>query len=259
MSVVPPVLPWDGALTLTPGAVLYRGTGGDADVHAHHAVQVVVSLDEPFLLELDGDVRHTSAVVVPSGVPHRLRCSSRNLLLMLVEPFGPRGRGLDLVGKRCRAGEFDPALVRAVAERSDESNPVAAIDRLIRVVTPEAPQRPAALSEPVRSALRYLERNSGSRPTLAQAAAEAHISPSRLTHTFTREMGIPFRRYVVWVRLRNAAERVAQGDNLTQAAVAAGFSDSSHLSRVFKSNFGLSPSALLRMKLDRDAWPEGHS
>ncbi|WP_232318998.1 MULTISPECIES: helix-turn-helix domain-containing protein [unclassified Rhodococcus (in: high G+C Gram-positive bacteria)] len=58
------------------------------------------------------------------------------------------------------------------------------------------------------------------------------------------------------VRLRRAAEHVAGGTNLTQAAVGAGFSDSAHLSRAFKANFGLNPSVLFGMKLNRDAWPE---
>ncbi|RVW05908.1 helix-turn-helix transcriptional regulator [Rhodococcus xishaensis] len=250
---------WSGLLTLTPGAVLYRGAGGDATLHAHHAVQVMVALDEPFVLEFDDDDFRASAAVVPSGLPHRLRCNSRSLLLILVEPFGPRGRGLSVVGERSRGQEFEDALTRIVTEHSDESNAVTVIDRLVRAVTPEAQERPVQLSGQVRSALRYLEENSGSRPTLARAAAEAHISPSRLTHLFTREVGIPFRRYGLWLRLRNVAERVAGGDNLTRAAVAAGFSDSSHLSRVFKSNFGLSPSTLLGMTFDPAVWPGGAS
>lgn len=252
---VPTCSPWGGQLTLTPGAVLYRGAGGDADLHAHHAVQVLVTLDEPFVLEVEGDHLRAAAAVVPSGLPHRLRCNSRRLLLILVEPFGPRGRGLGLVGARSRGREFEDALTRIVAEYAVEPDAVTTIDRLVGAVTPQVQQRPARPSEPVRSALRYLEQNSGARPTLAHAAAAAHLSPSRLTHLFTREVGIPFRRYGLWVRLRTVAERVAHGDNLTQAAVAAGFSDSAHLSRVFKRNFGLSPSALLGMTFNPDAWP----
>ncbi|WP_236733877.1 helix-turn-helix domain-containing protein [Prescottella equi] len=59
------------------------------------------------------------------------------------------------------------------------------------------------------------------------------------------------------MRLRAVAEHVAAGSDLTRAAVAAGFSDSAHLSRAFKRNFGLTPSALLGMTVDRDAWPTG--
>lgn len=179
------------------------------------------------------------------------------MLLTLVEPFGPRGRRLDAAGTRSRDRPVEDALARVAAEQSGEPDAGIAIDRLIGAITPAAPQRPTQLSEPVRAALHYLERNAGMRPTVAHAAAEAHLSPSRLTHLFTREVGIPFRRYGLWVRLRIAAEAVAGGADLTRAAAAAGFSDSPHLSRVFKTNFGLSPSALLAMAVDHDSWPEG--
>ncbi|WP_433604488.1 helix-turn-helix transcriptional regulator [Prescottella agglutinans] len=250
---------WDGMLTLTPGAVLYRGTGGDAALHAHHAVQVMISLDEPFELELAEDRHRATAAVVPSGLPHRLHCASRRLLLMLVEPFGPRGRGLGLVGEHRLGQEFEEVLERVATQHADDVDAVSVIDSLIGATAPDGLRESARLSDPVRTALRYLERDGGSQPTLAGAAAAAHISPSRLTHRFTREVGIPFRRYVLWVRLRTVAERMTFGDNLTRAAVTAGFSDSSHLSRVFKSNFGLSPSALLGMTVDRDVWPESTS
>lgn len=251
--------PWDGRLTLTPGAVLYRGVGGDSGLHAHHAVQVMVSVDEPFVLEFADERLHTTAAVIPSGLPHRLHCASRRLLLVLVEPFGPRGRGLGLAGDRARGREFEATMARIAIDRADDSDAVRIIDHLVRTIAPDGPPRPTRLSEPVLAALRQLERTPGSRPTLGHAAAAAHISPSRLTHLFSREVGIPFRRYALWIRLRTVAERVALGDNLTQAAVAAGFSDSSHLSRVFKNNFGLSPSSLLGMTVRRDAWPESTS
>lgn len=66
---------------------------------------------------------------------------------------------------------------------------------------------------------------------------------------------MPFRRYVLWLRLRRAVREVAAGANLTEAAVSAGFSDSAHLSRVFRATFGLPPSALLRMREVSAAWP----
>ncbi|BCN54297.1 helix-turn-helix transcriptional regulator [Prescottella equi] len=248
---------WGGMLTLTPGAVLYRGPGGNADLHAHHAVQVLITLDEPFVLEFADSSLEASAAVVPSGLPHRLRCTSRDALLMLVEPLGPRGRGLGAVGSRSRGQEHAHTLARIATERVREPSATATIDHLLGAITSEGPPRSRALSRPVRSAVQHLERNAGTRPTLTGAAAEAHLSPSRLTHLFTQEVGIPFRRYGLWVRLRAVAEHVAAGSDLTRAAVAAGFSDSAHLSRVFKRNFGLTPSALLGMTVDRDAWPTG--
>lgn len=96
----------------------------------------------------------------------------------------------------------------------------------------------------VQKALDYVDDNIVGMPRLAEAAAAAHVSPSRLTHAFSHETGIPFRRYVPWTRIRRAVQEVSDGANLTDAAMNAGFSDSAHLSRVFRDNFGLPPSLL---------------
>ena len=77
----------------------------------------------------------------------------------------------------------------------------------------------------------------------------ANISRSRLTHLFSAEVGVPFRRFVLWLRLRRAADETAGAATLTEAAVAAGFSDMSHLSRVCCDTFGVSPSAVLGMEV----------
>ena len=66
---------------------------------------------------------------------------------------------------------------------------------------------------------------------------------------------MPFRRYVLWMRLRLAAQEVSAGANLTRAAISAGFADSAHLSRVFRQTFGLPPSALLGMTVVGADWP----
>lgn len=251
--------PWCGSLTLLPGAVLYRGTGGDAAWHAHHAVQLMVSLDAPFELETDAPspapealivAQRAQAAVVPRGVPHRLRCRSAELVLVLLEPFGPRGRALGRIGElgAARSTELARAVQFADA-RGDHAG--ALVDRILALTGAAPPAAPP--SRPVQAALEYLERGASTgNASLAEAARLAHLSPSRLTHHFSQELGIPFRRYALWVRLRTAVDAVSEGaDGLAGAAAAAGFSDAAHLSRVFKRNFGLPPSSLLRMRPGR--------
>jgi len=82
------------------------------------------------------------------------------------------------------------------------------------------------------------------RITLAGLAAAAHRSPSRLAHRFRAATGVPLRRYVLWCRLRAAAQAAMRGSSLTEAAHEAGFADSAHLSRTFRATFGIAPSFL---------------
>lgn len=84
------------------------------------------------------------------------------------------------------------------------------------------------------------------RPVRLQSLAnQLNVSPSWLSHRFVEETGVPLRRYVVWTRLRRAVESVLQGASWTEAAHAVGFSDSAHLSRSFRDNFGIAPSSLI--------------
>jgi AraC-like DNA-binding protein len=82
-------------------------------------------------------------------------------------------------------------------------------------------------------------------------ADEVGLSPTRLTHRFTREVGIPFRALVPWLRVAAAVRAMqaarARGveGSLTHAAHAAGFADAAHLTRTFRALFGLPPSLVL--------------
>jgi AraC-like DNA-binding protein len=71
-----------------------------------------------------------------------------------------------------------------------------------------------------------------------RARVFAACSLSRFQHLFTQEVGVPFRRYRAWCRMRAAIAAVLHGNNLTDAAHAAGLSDQAHSSREFHRIFG---------------------
>jgi AraC-like DNA-binding protein len=95
-------------------------------------------------------------------------------------------------------------------------------------------------------ALQVIGENLNSDVSLTAVAAAAHLSPSRLSHLFSSEIGIPLRRYVLWRRLIRAASAVQNGASWTEAAHAGGFSDSSHMNRTFRRMFGLAPTDVHR-------------
>ncbi len=80
---------------------------------------------------------------------------------------------------------------------------------------------------------------------IADAARGAGLSPSRFQHLMRAAVGMPFRRYRLWRRMGTVLRRAAAGEDLTQAALDAGFASSAHLSATFKAMFGVAPSALI--------------
>jgi len=81
---------------------------------------------------------------------------------------------------------------------------------------------------------------------LSLLARVAGLSASRFQHLFRREFGVAVRPYIRWLRLQRAACDLIAGAGVAQAAHAAGFSDSAHMSRPFRSTLGVSPSDISR-------------
>jgi AraC-like DNA-binding protein len=83
-------------------------------------------------------------------------------------------------------------------------------------------------------------------PSAQQLGERVGLSEGRLIHLFSEQVGVPLRRYVLWLRIRHVVFCLALQRNLTDAAHEAGFADSAHLTRVFRSMFGMAPSHILR-------------
>lgn len=82
------------------------------------------------------------------------------------------------------------------------------------------------------------------RLSLEGIAGEVGASPFHLARIFREETGLPIHRYRSRLRLREALDRLAQGeDDLTRLALDLGYASHSHFTDAFRAAFGLSPSA----------------
>lgn len=111
-------------------------------------------------------------------------------------------------------------------------------DRLLRAITvePRAVQR-------VRDILHAHFRE----PTpLTQLSRESGMSPFYLSRCFRRAFGVAPHTYQTLLRVANARDLLVRGVPPSEAAVASGFCDQSHLTRQFRRAFGLTPSRYAR-------------
>lgn len=93
----------------------------------------------------------------------------------------------------------------------------------------------------VRKACRYLEENLASNPTLTDLAAYCRISRFALMRLFARHVGMPPHVYMTHVRLRNARRLLLKGEPASSVAAAVGYVDQSHLTKRFRSAYGVTP------------------
>lgn len=84
------------------------------------------------------------------------------------------------------------------------------------------------------------------RMSIEDAAAIVFLSPSRFAHLFKQQVGLPFRRYMLWRKLTRAMLVIGRERTIATAAHEADFADAAHLTRTFYQMVGIAPSVLMR-------------
>lgn len=96
----------------------------------------------------------------------------------------------------------------------------------------------------VTSIVRMIERHPDAALSVSDLAREARLSPYHFLRTFERIAGVTPHQYVLRTRLREAAIRLAGGQQgILDISLDSGFGDLSNFNRAFRAEFGVSPRA----------------
>ena len=119
-----------------------------------------------------------------------------------------------------------------------------------RQVTREAPADPEPLAEsgtaedPLRHAVFFVDQHFREALSLNDVAAQAHLSPNYFSERFHDYTGVSFQGYLLHRRLRFARSLLSSSDiTVTEACHAAGFNNTSHFGRAYRTRYGHPPSA----------------
>jgi AraC family transcriptional regulator len=95
--------------------------------------------------------------------------------------------------------------------------------------------------------LEYLREHLAERVTVSGLARKLSLSRAHFTRRFHVTFGTPPRRYLLRMRVDRALELLRSGDyRVSEAALAVGFCDQSHLDRHCRKFYGRAPSVMLR-------------
>jgi AraC-like DNA-binding protein len=234
----------DAARTLFVGPLDYNAP------HQHGAPVFLSGLGGPFGLRIgDGPWLSCDAAMVPAGGVHELHLGLEPVLVLYVEPsaaradiFAPLMRDAEESGGALVGRSNLRSLARALHEDPDSLNWAGeALDDVLGFAAPKARR---TIDPRIAAAVAAIERDDDP-PSLTDLSKSLGLSPSRLQHLFTAEVGVPFRRYRAWTRMRRAIGEVVAGANLTGAAHAAGFADQAHFAHDFRRTFGAPASRSL--------------
>jgi len=88
----------------------------------------------------------------------------------------------------------------------------------------------------------FLEENFSAPVDLKTLADIADLSRFQLLRAFRRQTGMTPHAYLTDCRVRAARRLLTRGETIAEAALACGFADQSHLTRIFKAHAGLTPA-----------------
>ncbi len=239
---------------LWEGGFLLIGRGqGVVPPHSHHAIQIVIALDGNVAISgEDEEWRQGPGLVVKADTVHSFDALGCLGAMLFVDPESAEGTWLSssvghdisiIPAERLASCVSD--LLRFIEHPLESMEICELIRHCVQALSPGAP--PARGIDPrVTKVLAQIHGSDELRITLENAAELAFLSPSRFAHLFKDQMGLPFRKYILWRKLTRAMVSIGKERTIADAAHAADFADAAHLTRTFYQMVGMAPTALMR-------------
>lgn len=238
---------WDGGF-----AALGRSEG-IVPPHEHHAIQIVVAVEGTIGIQgKRGDWRMAPGVIVRPDVVHSYNGNGAVGAMIFVDPESAEGVWLKTSLRNDITIVPEARIARCTAElRTFLDSPLEGLEigsllqHCVHALCAGAPPT-RRLDQRVTKVLSAIRISDELRISIEDAAAMAFLSPSRFAHLFKQQVGLPFRRYMLWRKLTRAMLVIGRERTIATAAHEADFADAAHLTRTFYQMFGLPPSVMMR-------------
>lgn len=245
-------------LYLWPRRTLFVGRVAGAIEFSQAAASLLVGVKTPLAVKLPDENRElkASSLLLAPGKKLTVQTSGQLVAACYLDALGQDYRLLS----QC----MTPMLPGVYGNLPDEAGLRSLLADLHRAPLPaekacvllENSLNPDALEYPladprIEQIVHRIQQQVARNVSAEELAQEVNLSVSRLVELFRIQVGVPIRRYRQWHRLFVTVTGVNRGESLTDAAIAAGFTDSAHFSHTFRVTLGMKPSDILGMPSGR--------
>lgn len=243
-------------------ARLYFGTGravfiGDipyTQEHCHHAMEVFIGLKDEISLVSQGQQYASRVIILNADIPHKLEASNHERIVIIVDPESQTAQNLFhqylqtdpiFCFDSKQSGQLITQIKRHLDDDLNGHQTDNFCDQIINCfITLDDNKKP--LDSRIVKVIKFLKTVETKKISVQLISEQVGLSEGHLMHIFKEQVGIPVRRYLLWLRLLDAFNNLSDGHSLTHAAHSSGFADSAHLSRTFTKMFGLSISRIFK-------------
>ena len=234
---------------------LYIGPLFESIKLSQGAATLVVSLDKPISFSMEGEEKSIEcmSLLLPAGLSVTIHTGDATVANCNLDPLGADFSGISALmqqshGKVCynlkQYAQFQQVYQTLKEQQLDSSSAYDLLEDLLeRRFSQFYPKH--AIDSRVIKVVDKIKQTAEDNLSVDDLASLVNLSVPRLVQIFKKQTGVPMRRYRLWHRLFITGVDMAAGRNLTEAAINAGFTDSSHFSHTFKAMFGMPPSTIL--------------
>ena len=225
-------------------AAVFACAGMENTTQRHAATILCTTGETPLRVECEDQTFQAHVFAIKPMVLKTIRAMDQPVVLIDMEPSHPQYRYFHggpsvqaLAMKRC------PALLAMAAGFEAGALCGAELDRQARKAIDEVAKQfpePPPVDRRVIQLMYMLSESPGA--SLDTLAATLGMSAHHASRLFSGALGIPTRRYLLSCKIRAATSFLGSGRPLTEIAVASGFVDSAHFSKVWTQNYGSPPS-----------------
>lgn len=229
-------------LHLTREHSTFIGNFGKTSLHCHGAPVLFIGLSGSIELRVAGLTEQVTSALIDANTPHIVDCQGEDVAVLYIESDTFNGSVLRHHYFSFKPYAFELTNPNVRQKRNQRHILSGNINSILRQ---PLDFRAINMDGRVKACMRHIRNDFNGELNQTSVAKTLNISTSRLTHLFKSQTGISYRRYCLWIKLGNFMRNFQVSQDITSAAIASGFSDSSHLSNSYKKVFGVCPSRIL--------------
>lgn len=218
---------------------LYCGLNISEKPHKHYFIEIIFSAVEHLNIEINGEVIRGKCFIIDSNILHRCIDLNSFVYVLSIDPESEKG----ITIKYKYLTNHNYLKLNNINFTTDESGTFN-VDLFINelVINSLSSKDKPIIYPKIKNAIKYITDNCSEQITISQIAKHTSLSPSRLQHLFKEQINTPITSYIQLYRIKKTIMLLQQGCSLTHCVMDCGFTDYSHLNRVFKNMFGIAPS-----------------
>lgn len=219
----------------------------NTEKHSHWMLQLFLSLNGQLKIEVNEKEIKCKCIVVDKNIPHSIDADNKMAFSALIAPTSLIARTIQSHTGSCGYWVCEMDGITSIQESALDLATEKNIEKYLTFSEKlccflNVKHEPFHFDPRIELLLQLIENCDCNNHAISGFADKVSLSPSRLSHLFKAETGMPLKSYIMLHQVERAFIKLLCGKNITEAALEAGFDSSSHFSATVKRMMGIPAS-----------------